>query len=92
MTDASGDRWGAWAKRWPRYAGLILLAAAAQSGVGAWATGGAVAAYLAGCAVTAGVIGGLLLVLPLPAGGPPRHQRHAEAGVAPDRGPHLGVP
>jgi hypothetical protein len=86
MTDTSGDRWGAWARRWPRYAGLILLAAAVQSGVGAWATGGAVAAYLAGCAVTAGVVGGLLLIVPLPAGGLPRKQSRAEPGAAADRG------
>jgi hypothetical protein len=86
MTDTSSDRWGSWARRWPRYAGLILLAAAAQSGVGFWATSGAVAAYLAGCAVTAGVVGGLLLVVPLPGGGLPRNQSRAEPNATPDRG------
>jgi hypothetical protein len=84
MIDTSDDRWGSWAMLWPRYAGLILLAAAAQCGVGAWATGGAAAAYLAGCAVTAGVVGCLLLVVPLPVGGLPRAQSHAERGAAPD--------
>jgi len=74
-----------WAKWWPRYAGLILLAAAAQSGVGAWASGGAAAAYLAGCAVTASVVGGLLLLVPFPAGRLSQDQIHAAPAAAPDR-------
>jgi len=64
-----------WAKRWPRYSGAILLAAAVQSGLGAWAvSAGAdavplrlqIAAYLAGGAVMAGVIGLVLCFVPLP--------------------------
>ena len=85
MADTPGDRWGTWARCWPRYAGLILLAAAAQSGVGAWVSGGAAAAYLAGCAVTASVVGGLLLLVPLPAGGLSREQNQAPPPSVPDR-------
>jgi hypothetical protein len=57
--------------------GAILLAGAAQSGLGAWVVsdnGDAVplrlqlAAYLAGCAVMAGVIGLVLCLVPLPVG------------------------
>jgi LDH2 family malate/lactate/ureidoglycolate dehydrogenase len=70
MSDATGGTWG-WAKRWPRYLGVILLAAAAQSGLGAWAVGDAadqrpLAAYLGGCAVTAGIIGLVFCLVPLP--------------------------
>ena len=68
--------WG-WARRWPRYVGAILLVAAAQSGLGTWLVSGdaeavplrlQLAAYLAGCAVVAGVIGLVLCLLPLPVG------------------------
>ena len=62
MTDTRGRT-----RRWPRFLGAILVAAGAQAGLGAWAVGGGpVAAYLGGCAVTAGVVGLLLLVVPLP--------------------------
>jgi hypothetical protein len=76
MADAIGGSWG-WARRWPRYVGAILLAAAAQSGLGAWVVSGdaegvpirlQIAAYLAGCAATAGVIGPGLCLAPLPVG------------------------
>jgi hypothetical protein len=76
MAEATSGAWG-WAKRWPRYVGAILLAAAAQSGIGAWAVSSAadatplrlqLAAYLAGCAVVAGVIGLVLCIVPLPIG------------------------
>jgi hypothetical protein len=76
MADATSGSWG-WARRWPRYVGAILLAAAAQSGLGAWAVGGdadavplrpQLAAYLAGCAVMAAVIGLVLCLVPLPVG------------------------
>jgi hypothetical protein len=70
MTDALSGSWG-WARRWPRYVGAILLAAAVQSGVGAWAVSGnaegaSLASYLGGCAVTAGIIGLVLCLVPLP--------------------------
>ena len=74
MADAISGSWG-WARRWPRYVGPILLVAAAQSGLGAWLVSGdadavplrlQLAAYLAGCAVTAGIIGLVLWLVPLP--------------------------
>jgi len=83
MADATGGSWG-WAKRWPRYVGAILLAAAVQSGLGAWAvSGGAdavplrlqLAAYLAGGAVMAGVVGLVLCLAPLPVGRSDAQQR-----------------
>ena len=84
MAVASSSSWG-WARRWPRYFGVILLGAAAQSGVGAWAVSAdadavplrlQIAGYLAGCAVMAGVIGLVLCVVPLPVGrsGPQQRQ------------------
>jgi hypothetical protein len=80
MTDTSSDHWGRWATRWPRYFGVILLAAAAQSGFGAWLVSGGAGEvsraslyYLSGCAVMAGVVGLVLCLAPLPVGrsGPP---------------------
>ena len=74
MTDTFSGRWG-WARRWPRYVGAILIVAAAQSGLGVWLVSGdadaeplrlQLAAYLAGCAVTAGIIGLVLCLVPLP--------------------------
>jgi hypothetical protein len=76
MTDKFSGSWR-WASRWPRYVGAILLAAAAQCGLGAWVVSDnddvvplrlQLAAYLAGCAVMAGVIGLVLCLVPLPAG------------------------
>jgi hypothetical protein len=76
MTDATGNSWG-WATQWPRYVGAILLAAAAQSGLGAWVVSGnadtvplrlQLVAYLAGAAVMASVIGLVLCLAPLPVG------------------------
>jgi hypothetical protein len=74
MADATGGSCG-WAKWWPRYVGAILLVAAAQSGLGAWAVSdGAnalrlqLAAYLAGGAVVAGFVGLVLCLVPLPVG------------------------
>ena len=69
MADAPSGSWE-WAKRWPRYLGVILLAAAAQSGVGVWAVSGdaegaSLASYLGGCAITAGIIGLVLCLVPL---------------------------
>ena len=75
MTGTSSDRWGMWARLWPRLAGTILLAAAAQCGLGAWlASGGgtevsrACMYYLSGCAAVSGVVGLVLCEVPLPAG------------------------
>jgi hypothetical protein len=74
MADTISGSWG-WARRWPRYVGAILLVAAAQSGLGARLVSGEadvvpprlqLAAYLAGCAVVAGVIGLVLCVVPFP--------------------------
>jgi hypothetical protein len=69
MADATGSSW-AWAKRWPRYLGVILLVAAVQSGLSAWAVSGGegtpIAAYLGGCAVTAGILGLVFCLVPLP--------------------------
>jgi cytochrome c oxidase assembly factor CtaG len=79
MKDTSGDRWGVWAQRWPRLAGAVLLATAVQSGIGALVTGEALAAYLAGCAVTGGVVGALLLIMPLPTRNRPVDEKPAEA-------------
>ena len=85
MADAASGSWG-WDKRWPRYVGAILLAAAAQSGLGAWAVSGdadavplrlQLAAYLAGGAVMAGVIGLVLCLAPLPIGRSEAQQRRA---------------
>ncbi|MGI8981616.1 MAG: hypothetical protein ACR2FY_20505 [Pirellulaceae bacterium] len=80
MADTSSGSWG-WARRWPRYVGAILLAAAAQSGLGAWlvsgdAEGASLVSYLGGCAVTAGIIGLVLCLAPLPVArsGPQKRQ------------------
>jgi hypothetical protein len=80
MTDANNGSSG-WARRWPRYVGAILLAAAAQSGLGAWAVSGdadgaSLASYLGGCAATAGIIGLVLCMVPLPVAraDPPKQQ------------------
>jgi hypothetical protein len=72
MADTITGSWG-WAKRWPLYVGAILLAAAAQSGLGVWlvsgdAEGASLAAYLGGCAVTASIIGLVLCLAPLAVG------------------------
>ena len=75
MTNMSGDRWGTWTRWWPRYVGAILLAAAAQCGLGAWlASGGdtevsrACLYYLSGAAAVSGVTGLTLCLVPLPVG------------------------
>jgi hypothetical protein len=64
-----------WARLWPRLAGTILLAAAAQCDLGArLASGGgtevsrACMHYLNGCAAVSGVVGLVLCLVPLPAG------------------------
>jgi hypothetical protein len=63
---------------------VILLGAAAQSGLGAWAVSGdgdaaplrlQIAAYLAGCAVMAGFIGLVLCLVPPPVGRSDAQQR-----------------
>jgi hypothetical protein len=69
MTEKLGGSWE-WARRWPRYVDAILLAAAVQAGLGAWGVSGEadaapLAAYLGGCAVTAGIIGLVLCLAPL---------------------------
>jgi hypothetical protein len=81
MADKISGSWG-WARRWPRYVGAILLVAAAQSGLGVWLVsadveGASLAAYLGGCAVTAGIIGLVLCLVPLPVGRPDPHERPA---------------
>ena len=87
MSHALADRKG-WAVRWPRVLGAILLAAAAQAGIGAWiAAGSPAAAYLAGSAATAGVVGVLLLTVPLrPAQFHPRDERADPGAAAAPRG------
>jgi hypothetical protein len=74
MADTTSGSWG-WARRWPRYVGAILLAAAAQSCLGGWALSRdadavplrvQLSAYLAGCAVMAGVISLVLCLVPFP--------------------------
>jgi hypothetical protein len=71
-------------RRWPRYAGAILLAAAVQSGLGAWVISKdadavplrlQLAAYLAGCAAVAGIVGLVLCVVPLPGTQPGPQER-----------------
>ena len=86
MAEAISGYWS-WSRRWPRYVGAILLAAAAQSGLGAWAVSSdadgvplrlQIAAYLAGGAVMASVIGLVLCLVPLPVGrSDPQQQRVA---------------
>jgi hypothetical protein len=75
MNSTSADRWGAWAWRWPRLVGAILLGAAAQCGLGAWlASGGdtevsrACLYYLSGAGAVSGVVGLLFCLVPLPVG------------------------
>jgi hypothetical protein len=84
MISTSGDRWGAWAERWPRYVGAILLAVAAQCGLGAWLAGGggtevsrACLYYLSGAAAVSSVTGLVLCLVPPPVGRSNGHQRQA---------------
>jgi hypothetical protein len=74
MTDTSGGRWK-WVRWWPRLVGAILLAAAAQCGLGVWLlrdgadeVSRACLYYLCGCAAMSGTIGLVLCLAPLPLG------------------------